>query len=258
MTEKQPVWEGIYENFPEEVPDYVWNSDRWINSLVKNLPAFLINQREDKGTISPHSLVHEYPLPPVVALLGSIGSKKPLRVLDFGGGLGHLFLSCIRSLPESFAIDFHIVESARVCEKGRSIYSDFRNIHFHDQLPIKIETFDIIHVAAALHYVRDWQMLLKNLSDYEPEIILLSALNAGDVKTFVSFQNYYDTKIPVWFLNINDVFDCLKSLGYQLIYKSLLEFSFLGKFQSLPMRNFPKPYRLERKCNLMFAKEQKR
>jgi hypothetical protein len=81
---------------------------------------------------------------------------------------------------------------------------------------------------------------------------MLSGLNAGDIETFVTYQNYYDSKIPVWFWNIHEIIEALRNLDYNLIYKSLLESSYLGKLQPLPMENFPPEYRLKRKCNLIF------
>jgi putative methyltransferase (TIGR04325 family) len=145
------------------------------------------------------------------------------------------------------------VEGKRICEKGREIYVNFNNVYYHDFLPVCENRFHIVHIAAALHYIRDWRELLKQLLNYQPDVLMLNALNAGDIKTFVSFQNYYGEKIPVWFWNISEVTEYVQSLNYQLIYKSLLEFSFLGKIQPLPMQNFPPEYRLARKCNLIFG-----
>jgi hypothetical protein len=94
--------------------------------------------------------------------------------------------------------------------------------------------------------------MVKKFTEYEPFYIMLSGLTAGDIKTFVTQQNYYGYKIPVWFWNINEVINELKKLDYELIYKSLLASDYLGKRQKLPMKNFPQKYRLPRKCNLIF------
>jgi hypothetical protein len=95
-------------------------------------------------------------------------------------------------------------------------------------------------------------MLLEKFASYEPRLIMLSGLNAGDIETFVTYQNYYGSKIPVWFWNVREIIGALRNLDYNLIYKSLLESSYLGKVQPLPMGNFPPEYRLKRKCNLIF------
>jgi putative methyltransferase (TIGR04325 family) len=247
------VWEGIDSAFPESESEHIWDSERWVHSVFN--PSSIPDSAGCIGRTGPSklSLVHEYPLPPIVALLATRKRSSPLRILDFGGGSGSSFLACINSLPDPSGIEYHIVEGKKVCERGRKIYEQYNNLFYHDTLPGYKKKFNIVHIAAALHYIRDWREILKQLLDYRPEILMLNALNAGDIKTFVSFQNYYGAKIPVWFWNIDEITNFLQSLDYHLIYKSLLEFSFFGKFQPLPMQNFPPDYRLERKCNLVFG-----
>ena len=92
---------------------------------------------------------------------------------------------------------------------------------------------------------------------YEPRLLILSGLTAGDIETFVTYQNYYGSKVPAWFWNVNEIISAVENLSYSLIYKSVLAFSYLGKIQPLPMENFPPKYRLERECNLMFASDNK-
>jgi putative methyltransferase (TIGR04325 family) len=247
------VWDGIIDSFPESEADHVWDSERWVTSVFKALSLPGTSGGADKTAPSELSLVHEYPLPPIAALLATYKTDLPLRILDFGGGSGNSFMACMNSLSDPQKIEYHIVEGKRICEKGREIYVNFNNVYYHDFLPVCENRFHIVHIAAALHYIRDWRELLKQLLNYQPDVLMLNALNAGDIKTFVSFQNYYGEKIPVWFWNISEVTEYVQSLNYQLIYKSLLEFSFLGKIQPLPMQNFPPEYRLARKCNLIFG-----
>ena len=244
------IWEGIYDHFPEDYIDRVFESERWVNSL-RERSLRLLNEIEGGGTISAHTLVHEHPLPPVVALLAA-WVDTPIRILDFGGGTGSSFVSLIKSLPTSDLVEFHVLETPAVCQLGREVYKKFRNLHFHDELPRDIKKFDVVHAANSLHYVADWRMMLGQFACYEPRFIMLSGLNAGDIETFVSYQNYYGSKIPVWFWNVREIIGALENLDYNLIYKSLLETSYLGKVQPPPMGNFPPQYQLKRKCNLIF------
>lgn len=89
-------------------------------------------------------------------------------------------------------------------------------------------------------------MILEKFASYQPRRTILSGLTAGDIKTFVTYQNYY-TKIPVWFWNVDEIIDVMNDLEYKLIYKSLLASKYLGEVQPLPMENFPLEYRLMRK-----------
>jgi putative methyltransferase (TIGR04325 family) len=244
------IWEGIYDRFPEEYTDRVFESERWVNTLRKR-SAQLLDELQEDGTISSHTLIHEHPLPPVVALLAS-SVDTPVRVLDFGGGIGNSFFPLVKSLPTFDLVEFHVIETVAICRLSREVYKKFHNLHFHDELPREIKKFDIVHAGNSLHYIEDWRMMLEKYARYEPRLIMLSGLNAGDIETYVTYQNYYGSKIPVWFWNIREIIEALRNLDYKLIYQSLLESSYLGKVQPLPMGNFPPQYRLKQKCNLIF------
>jgi len=240
------IWEGIYDRFPNDDSGGIFESERWL----KSLPTF--SNAQSRETLSPHSLIHEYPLAPVVATL-IVSSDASIGVLDFGGGLGNSFFPLIASLPAPDLVEYHVVETPTICRHGREQYEEYHNLHFHERLPSGKNRFDIVHAAAALHYVADWHMMLGRFAAYKPRFIMLFGLTAGEIKTFATYQNYYGSKVPVWFWNVNEIIDTMKDFGYKLTYKSLLASSYLGEVQPLPMENFPAEYRLERKCNLIFT-----
>jgi putative methyltransferase (TIGR04325 family) len=244
------IWEGIYDHFPEDYTDRVFESDRWVKALRKR-SVQLLDGLEEGETISSHTLIHEHPLPPVVALLAA-SVDIPIRVLDFGGGIGNSFFSLVKSLPTFDLVEFHVIETPAVCRLGRDVFKKIHNLHFHDELPSDFKKFDVVHAGNSFHYIADWRMMLEKYAGYKPRIIMLSGLNAGDIETFVTYQNYYGSKIPVWFWNIREIIEAFRNLDYSLIYQSLLESSYLGKVQPLPMGNFPTQYQLKRKCNLIF------
>jgi hypothetical protein len=64
-------------------------------------------------------------------------------------------------------------------------------------------------------------MMLGQFACYQRRFIMLSCLNAGDIETFVTYQNYYGSKIPVWFWNIREIIEAFRNLDYSLIYQSL-------------------------------------
>ena len=198
MTNKDfCIWEGIYDRFPENYTNSVFESERWINALRKRALQ-LLNELERGGTISAHTLIHEHPLTPVVALLTAL-VDTPIRILDFGGGIGSSFVLLIKSLPSSDLVEFHVVETPAICRLGREVYKKFHNLQFHDELPRDDIKFDIVHAGNSLYYIADWRMMLGKYARYEPRFIMLSGLNGGDIETFVTYQNHYGSKIPVWF-----------------------------------------------------------
>ena len=94
------IWEGIYDHFPEDYTDRVFESERWVNTLRKR-SLQLLDELEGGETISAHTLIHEHPLPPVVALLAAL-VDTPIRILDFGGGTGNSFIPLIKSPSFNF------------------------------------------------------------------------------------------------------------------------------------------------------------
>ena len=245
------IWEGIYDRFPKEARESAWDSDKWVDSQMPTaLPE--IEKIKSPNSVSESTVIHKYPLAPIIALLAT-QKNAPVRVLDFGGGLAQTFLDVVASLPNPRAVEFTVVESGPICQRGRMIHENLDKVSFHENLPDGDENFDIIHAGSSLHYVRDWKEMLKRFSDLGPQLIMLSGLMAGEIKTFVTYQNYYGSKCPVWFWDIRDILDALNALNFNLIYKSLLASSYLGIVQPLPMDNFPVEYRLHRKCNLIFT-----
>jgi putative methyltransferase (TIGR04325 family) len=180
-------------------------------------------------------------------------SNDPLRILDFGGGLGIGYMTLSESISHrSGAIEYTIVEIPEVCETGRGLFAGGR-VTFLDSLPSEGE-FDLVHSASALQYIEDWPQVLDSLSDYGAEYILLSDVFAGSIPTFVTLQNYYGSRIRHWFLNLDELLKVISSLGYQLVMKSFVDSHRRGLEGKLPMDNFPAGNRLERSLHLLLRR----
>ena len=76
----------------------------------------------------------------------------------------------------------------------------------------------------------------------------------GNIKSFVSLQNYYKSKIPHWFINFNEFNNYLHSLGYILIQKKKMITKRLNKKTTLQMNNFSKKNRIKYTLNLLYKK----
>jgi len=181
-------------------------------------------------------------------------SKDPLRILDLGGALGIGYMTLAESIPhQAELIEYTIIEVPEICEVGRGLLSGGQ-VTYLDSLPSQGE-FDLVHSASALQYVEDWQQVLKSLSHYGAEYILLSDVFAGSIPTFVTLQNYYGSRIRHWFLNLDELLKLVSSLGYQLVMKSFVKSRRLGVQDILPMGNFPATHRLEQSLHLLLRRE---
>jgi putative methyltransferase (TIGR04325 family) len=249
---KKPIWEGVYKTF-EEVPSTGsgFRGKTWIDNSLKKISALHDNFTSRKVAL-PSTVNRDSLLPVLAALAGE--ARQDVTLLDYGGGTGFSYFQVAGGMPDSAGIEFHIVEVEDVCASGRAFFKDFPRIHFHAALPA-LGRVDIVSLGSSLHYVRDWKRLLQALCGYRPRYVLIMDLPAGDIPTFATAQNYYESKIPVWFFNLGEVVAAMKRHGYRLIYKSSYCATILGDEQSLRLDNFDDAHRIEHSCNLLFTKE---
>ena len=220
MSKNFYIWEGIYSNFDEAE----------INSKGKGFGGDTYKQRSINATRESITALKEglsIPffhkqrstiLTPVIAMILSQKQNK-IKLLDFGGGFGIGYLTLIESLPESKKmIDYLIVEVPEVCNSAQELFKDY-DIKYINKLPEK-DSFDLIHSSSALQYVENWKGILQQFASYKSKYILLSDVFAGRIPTFVTLQNYYESKIKHWFLNLDELVSALKLLDYSLIMKT--------------------------------------
>ena len=114
---------------------------------------------------------------------------------------------------------------------------------------------DLIHAASSLQYIEHWKDLIANFAALKPDYILLSDVFAGSIKSYVSLQNYYESKIPHWFLNLNELLESLNCNGYRLSMKTYVTSRRLNAEDILPMENFPEDSRLTQTLHLLLQKD---
>ena len=234
---KDFVWNGVYSNFdsaPREGDGY--NDTRLVQEIS-----------ESAKTLKAPEIKEEHSYMPFLVSLLTERTKGRIRILDFGGamGAGYLCLTSFFLNPEN--IDYHVIELESICEEGRTIFKERKNIHFHSSFPDELSDINIIYVNSALQYVEDFKEVLHKLCSYNAQYFLFVRLSAGNIPTFVSVQeNLPGAKIPCRFFNIKEIITIMNNEGYNLIYKGLLE-------RKYDMRNFIKKYRLEQQSVLLFS-----
>jgi len=240
------IWEGVYRSFSEvpiEGPGF--DGETWIGNSLKKIGT-LRDEAEKNAPLPPTSNYREALLPLLAGLV--YNEKKGVRILDFGGGIGFTFYQTIYALPSAEDVEYHIVERENVCQAGRKFFgTDHGAPLFHSELPQAEDgLFDIVHSGSALHYIENWTQLIAQLCGLSRKYLLLVDVPAGNIPTFVTVQNYHESKIPVRFFNINELFSAVNFYGYKLIFKSAYNSTVLGVGQSLPMQNFEEQYQLQK------------
>jgi len=254
LTSTFYIWEGIYDSFQAANADTIgpgFSGDIYRNKCL-NIAQDCFSALNTGKPIPPFHKQRSTLLPPVVAM--TLQRDSRLRILDLGGGLGIGYMTLIESIPlASEKIEYTIVEIPEICTAGRELHSSSGLIYL-ESLPSHGE-FDLIHSASALQYIEDWQQVLRSLSNYGTQYMLLSDIFSGEIPTFVTLQNYYGSKIRHWFINIDELLDVISSIGYRLVMKSFVNSRRLEAEDFLPMDNFPKNHRLEHSLHLLLRRD---
>lgn len=236
-------WCGIHERFDAVgVPSAGFSDDRWaLDTRALTERAMEINR---KGSI-PSAVRGDDALLPLLCSVFTDRSSR-LRIVDFGGGTGisYVMLSSAMILP--CAIDYVVVETARVAQEGAALFHDDPAIHFVTDIPAVSDPVDVVLISTALQYVEDWAALLRRLAQLKPRFFLLSRLSAGDVPGYVATQvNLEGFEIPYRFFNLTELVNVMEHLGYALRFKC-------ASVSDLNQDNYPPTHRLGHACDLLF------
>lgn len=244
------VWDGVYRSFSEVPSDTpVFEDSLWLNKATERARQSLL-QSVGNSAVPPVAQTSDYALPFVAALVAQ--REKPLRILDFGGGMGTSFFPVVKMLPANQIIDFVIVENRALCTAGREFFKDHPQISFREAIPEPGDSYDIIHCGSSLHYVDDWKGMLDRFAAIKPEYILFADLPAADNRSFVTSQIFHGHSIPVHFWNLDEFISCVQVLGYELILRSRYRGYYIDRDADLPTAHFEFDYRLAYMAQLIF------
>lgn len=249
-SESLNVWSGIFRTFSEAAAENtIFHDQIWLSKIRQRAERALAQMRVESA-IPPAAFSRDYALPSVAALAAHPG--EPLRILDFGGGLGASFPSLISMLPADQPVDFIVIENEAVCELGRDVFRGDPRIRFETEPPLPSQTVDIVHFGSSLHYVDDWLGLVERLLKLRPQYMLFADLPASDNATFVTAQNFHGRRIPVHFWNVTEFIAALEKLGARLLLKSRYYGYYRTTDSEIDLKNFPPQNRLRYFSQLVF------
>lgn len=253
LTEpKFNIWEGIYASF-SEAPAVGPGHDgaTWRERSI--LAASDAVAKLAAGETLDYSLRQRNAIMPVVVAM-LLSSRPRARILDFGGGLGTAFTVLASALGKNIdRVDYKVVEVGSICRAGRQLFATGTGPHFETELP-SAGPFDVVHAASALQYIENWRDILGRLAEYGAPYLILGDLLIGDFASYVTLQNYYDSKIRIWFINAADFVSEVECYGYELALRTECDARILGADGPLPMDNFPPHLRVRRTVHLLFAR----
>ena len=206
-----------------------------------------------KKRIKVYSKNFNYPIASSVlpSIFSTIYINKNVKILDIGsGGLDVYFeLNKIIQDYQKFnkkrfnkKIFLDLIEVPEVLDIYKKFkFSKFFKCNFSSNF--KIKKYDIIYISNTLHYIDNPKSFIDKLVKTNSNYIIINSTRMGDSKTFIALQNFYKYKIPTWFFNLKDLLKMFKN--YDLIYLNDYLDKYFGKISEIPMRNYPKKFRLK-------------
>lgn len=226
---KSPEYEFIPEGWKLEKKEPKikgWNVDSVLDAYKKNWPVFVKNLEDELPFgLSPESntpgffdLVFHNTLMVFAYSIALASYDKPsLKMLDWGGGIGHYFLLAKKIIPQ-VEIDYFCKDVQMLADYGQSL---FPNAHFSSNESYCNNHFDFILASSSLHYVEDWQSVLSNFANCADGYVLLTRVPITLKESYVfvqrPYQYGYQTEYLSWAINRTSLLESSKNLGFQLI-----------------------------------------
>ena len=234
-------------------------SDAWLSETQRYTQAAAMALRNNRGEIA-ESVAQYHAL--FSLLVASLSVERPVRIVDFGGGMGAGFASLMRLIRTEASghrsepgVEYLVIDNEESCARGRQLFADFKEVTFATELPQDFQgatalpeprKVDVLVLSSVIQFVEGYEELLKKLARLTPSFWFFSFVPAGNIPTFASAQlNVPGSVLPVWFFNVRELIAKVEALGYRLVFKSALDRVF-------DMSNFPATHQLMRQCNLLF------
>jgi putative methyltransferase (TIGR04325 family) len=247
------VWDGVYPSFksaPRIGPGFdgaLWR-DRSLQAAREAIA------RAEMGDPLDYSLRQRNAMLPVVTAT-LLGQKERVRILDFGGALGAGYAVLTSAVPQARErVDYRVVDVESICRAGTALFKDKVGPQFEAELPRGVN-FDLIHSASTLQYIEDWKGIVARLADYRAPYMVFADVFSGTFASYATSQNYYDSKIPHWFLNREEIVHEASLHGYDLACRVNCDAKVLGAYGELPMDNFPPELRIPHTSHFLFRRQ---
>lgn len=151
--------------------------------------------------------------------------KRRLRVLDWGGGLGHYALLTRAAVPE-VEIGYVVFDMPRISEAGTDVIP---NVQFLSDRHAALQgTYDLIVASSSLWYERDWRRAVDELVNACAGYLFITRMGIVQrAPSFVALQRpveaRYDTEYLCWILNEQELVSYVSSKGLRLVREFLID-----------------------------------
>lgn len=245
------IWEGVFANFYEiQETENIYESERWLASNLERSR----NVIDSEGLFTYRSrIARDYPLK--MAVLAALESNTKVSILDVGGGYGKHSIEIQSTFQDiESRINFYILEnnvSVDFYTMNIKLPKNFHFIQNISEIGKRQVVIDVLHFGSVIQYFQNLKVELSDiLQTSKPRWIVFSDLMAGDIETFVTVQNYYDSKIPFRFVNFEEINKFVCPWGYKLFVKEFYEHDSTNLY--FPQKGFDKKYQIYNSMNVIY------
>jgi putative methyltransferase (TIGR04325 family) len=151
------------------------------------------------------------------------GGRPRLSVLDWGGGLGQLYLLA-RSVLAETQLAYTVKELPSLCERGRELLPE---VVFDDTGRCLEHRYDLVMASSSLQFSERWSAQLARLADAAERRLFITRLPVVfEVPSFVvvqrAYRHGYDTEYLGWVLNRDEVVEAASDCGLKLVREFLV------------------------------------
>lgn len=171
------------------------NSNGWDSPLIlQKVSKAIISVLKNEAVYERDGVTFQrFPKKDTVKQLIEEITQPRAHILDFGGGLGGLYLAN-RIFLDNQEVTYSVIEQQNYVAEGKKIARDYDlPIHFFSKIHELGETkIDLLILSGVAHCVEDWNLLLKQLLDLEPDFVIVdrTPLSSGPTQHWV--QNNVD------------------------------------------------------------------
>jgi putative methyltransferase (TIGR04325 family) len=171
-------------------------------------------------TIAPDAAMHNTVMAYGYVLGRAAHMRQRVRMLDWGGGLGHYRVLGEALFPD-LALDYTCVDLPPLVNTGRELQPDTR--FTDDASEALAKRYDLVVASSSLHYSRDWRDVARKLANASDGFVYVTRLPVVErAESFVVRQKAYGTEYCGWFLNRHELIEAFTREGMVLDREFLL------------------------------------
>jgi len=143
-----------------------------------------------------------------------------VRVLDYGGGLGHYY-KLAKALYPDLLLDYHVKEVERMAAKGAELNPD---VTWHADDRCLESRYDLVLTTGSLPYIREWKTLIPKLLDASMRYFSLFRVPVVESgPSFVAIQRVYGSQMLHQVLNQSELLEAVCAGDFELARELVIE-----------------------------------